>query len=334
MLRLLRILAATFFETIRARLQHGRARPSWSFQFEWVVRFLRRDFLESGHWPYERLRRDLNSRRYPSSAVPKVRMTQRQLGGVPVVEFTPPEVRRKGVIVFFHGGSYIFGSALTSHADIIASLALRLGVRAVGPEYRLAPEHPYPAALEDASAVYAALLEEGCSADQIVLAGDSAGGNLALSLQLSLRDRHLPQAKAAALISPWLDLTASSPSCRINDAIDYGNTSFLLRHARDFAGSVPLTDPRVSPIHAELKGLAKLFVQAGDAERLIDECRELARLAVRSGVELELDIVPDMPHNPPVLAAFHPAAQRSLDRLAQFIGEQLPMDRADGTHPR
>jgi acetyl esterase/lipase len=90
----------------------------------------------------------------------------------------------------------------------------------------------------------------------------------------------------------------------------------------------------VSPIRAELKGLAKLFVQVGDAERLIDECRELAQLAARSGVELELDVVPDMPHNPPVLAAFHPAAQRSLDRLAQFIGEQLPVERAEGAHPR
>ncbi len=327
MLRLLRILAATFFETVRSRLQHGRMRPSWTFQFEWVVRFLRRDFLESGHWPYERLRRDLNSRRYPSRALPKVRMTQRQLGGVPVVEFTPPEVRRKGVIVFFHGGSYIFGSARTSHADIIAELALRSGVRAVGPEYRLAPEHPYPAALEDASAVYAALLEEGCSAEQIVLAGDSAGGNLALSLQLSLRDRHLPQAKAAALISPWLDLTGSSPSCRINDAIDYGNSAFLQRHARDFVGNVPLSDARVSPLHAELKGLAKLFVQAGDAERLIDECREFAQRASLSGVDVALDVVPDMPHNPPVLAAFHPAARGALDRLARFIGEQLPESR-------
>ena len=322
MLRLLRILLVTLFTTLWARFRRGPARPTWGFQFEWVVSFLRRDFGESAAWPYAQLRKDLNGRRYPNKSVKKVKRRRATLGSVPAVWFTPPSAQ-PGIVLFLHGGSYIFGSVETSHADMAAGLAVRSGVEVVGIDYRLAPEHPYPAALEDALAAFDRLLAEGRKPSEIVLAGDSAGGNLALCLQLRLRDLGREQARAAVLYSPWLDLTASRASCRTGDAVDYGQTSFLLQHARDFAGNVPLSDPRVSPIDAELEGLAPLFVVVGGAERLFDEGTELATRARRASVEAELCVAQDLPHNPPALVDFHPLAEQAFAQSGRFIADSL-----------
>lgn len=322
MLRLLRILLVTLFTTLWARFRRGPARPTWGFQFEWVVGFLRRDFSESAAWPYAKLRQDLNGRRYPNKSVKQVKLRRATLAGVQAVWFTPPSAR-PGVVLFLHGGSYIFGSVETSHADMAAGLAVRSGVEVVGIDYRLAPEHPYPAALDDALAAFDALLESGRKPSEIVLAGDSAGGNLALCLQLRLRDLGREQAHAAVLYSPWLDLTASRTSCRTGDAVDYGQTSFLLQHARDFAGDLPLSDPRVSPIEAKLEGLAPLFVLVGGAERLFDEGAELVERARRAAVKAELCVAPDLPHNPPALVDFHPLAEQAFAQSGSFVADSL-----------
>jgi monoterpene epsilon-lactone hydrolase len=175
MLRLLRILLQTLLTTLRARRRQGPARPSWGFQFQWVVAFLRQDFTESADWPYERLRRDLNGRRYPARSLKRVARSRERLGGVPATWFVPPSPR-PGVVLFLHGGSYIFGSVETSHAEMAAGISERSGRKVVGIDYCLAPEHPYPAALQDALAAFRALLDSGVSPSEIVLAGDSAGG--------------------------------------------------------------------------------------------------------------------------------------------------------------
>ena len=334
MLRLLRILFVSFFTTLWARFRRGPVRPAWGFQFEWVIGFLRRDFSESAAWPYAELRRDLNSRRYPARCLRRVERRRERLAGVPAVWFTP-KAARPGVVLFLHGGSYIFGSVETSHAEFAAGLAVRSGVEVVGIDYRLAPEHPYPAALEDALAAFDALVAAGHAPSDIVLAGDSAGGNLALCLQLALRARGGGQARAAVLYSPWLDLSASRASCRSADAWDYGQTSFLLQHARDFAGAVPLDDERVSPLTAKLAGLAPLFVVVGGAERLFDEGAELVERARAEGVRAELWVAPDMPHNAPALADVHPHAEQAFAQSCRFIadsltGELLPQQQQRG----
>lgn len=284
---------------------------------------MRRDFAELDAVSYPALRRELNGRSYPGGAVRRVAIAEDALGRVPVVRFerranTGP--RGRGTVLFFHGGSYIFGSARTTHAEMAARLAEQSGASVIGVEYRLAPEHPYPAALEDALAAFDALLARGAQESDIVVCGDSAGGNLALCLQLALRDRGSPQARAAVLFSPWLDLSASRPSCRANDSLDYGQTSFLLKQAHDFAGGIALVDPRVSPLFARLEGLAPLFILAGGGERLLDEATELAGLARQAGVAVELLIAADMPHNPPALADFHPSAQQATAQAGQYIG--------------
>ncbi|MDF3071775.1 MAG: hypothetical protein K0R38_7376 [Polyangiaceae bacterium] len=322
MLRLLRILCLSLLTTIRERFRRGPARPSWGFQFEWIVAFLRRDFEESARWPYAELRRDLNRRRYPAHASKRVTRRREQLAGLTAVRFTPPDAKT-GVVLFLHGGSYIFGSIETTHAEMAAGLALASGVPVVGIDYRLAPEHPYPVALEDALSAFEALVASGMDPSRIALAGDSAGGNLALALQLALRQRGTPQARVALLISPWLDLTASRTSCRKADPIDYGQTWFLLQHARDFAGALAPSDPRVSLIDAELAGLAPLLVVVGGAERLFDEGKELVEKARRAGVDAELYVAADMPHNPPAFVPFHPNAAASMRESGLFLARSL-----------
>jgi len=322
MLRLLRILCVTLFTTISARFRRGPARPSWGFQFEWVVAFLRRDFEESARWSYADLRRDLNGRRYPAKASKRVTQQREQLAGLSAIRFTPPDAK-PGVVLFLHGGSYIFGSIETSHAEMAAGLALASGVPVVGIDYRLAPEHPYPAALEDALAAFDALVTSGTNPSRIAVAGDSAGGNLALALQLALRDRGSAQARAALLISPWLDLTGSRASCREADAIDYGQTWFLLQHARDFAGQLALSDPRLSLIDANLTGLSPLLLMVGGAERLFDEGKELVDKARHAGIDAQVHVAADMPHNPPALVDFHPNAAACMREAGRFLARTL-----------
>ncbi|WP_437967662.1 alpha/beta hydrolase [Sorangium sp. So ce260] len=316
-LRLLKVFSLAFVETAVERARRGPARPSWGFGFEWVVRALRRDFIDMLDWPYPKVRADLDARFYPDKTVRRVRRTGDVLGGVPAVWFEPPGALDRGVVLYFHGGSYLFGSTRT-HADVMARLALSSGARVVGIDYRLAPEHRYPAQLDDALAAVGALVERGHAPGEIALAGDSAGGNLALVTQLALRDRGV-QAGCAALISPWLDLTAGSASTRDNDPTDYGTREGVVRQARDFAGAIPLDDPRLSALHARLDGLGPLFVQVGDAERLRDEGVELARRAREAGVDVTLDVLRDMPHNGPVLAEYHPEGARGADTLGSYL---------------
>jgi len=322
MFRLLRVLVVTLFETALSRLRRGPARPSWGFVFEWVVRFLRVDFDELSRISYGELRRDLNARTYPSRSLKHVSRTRERIGEIPCVWFTPKEVG-PGLVLFLHGGSYIFGSVETSHAEYCAGLAERSGTRVLGIDYRLAPEHPYPAALEDALCVFDELVARGTAASQIAVAGDSAGGNLALSLQLALIARGSAQARAALLISPWVDLSASRPSCQMFDSLDYGQTRFLLQHARDFAAGRSLTDPKLSPLFAPLDGLARVAIIVGSAERLYDEGIELAERARKAGAEVEVIIAEDMPHNAPAISTFHPNADRSFQAGAEYIRNVL-----------
>lgn len=308
-------------ETIRRRWANGPARPTWSFGFEWVVRYLRRDWESTKTWTLERLRAAQDARPYPQTFVKKLSVRDAELGGVKARWFTPPS-KRDGVVLFFHGGSYVYGSPRTTHADLCARIALESGVELVGVDYRLAPEHPYPAQLEDAKAAFYALLRAGVKPEQIVLAGDSAGGNLAIALQLALRDAAAPQARAAVLISPWSDLEMPGASFVENDAYDFGTREVLLGQARMFAGTVPLADPRLSPVNADLSGLAPCLITVGECEIPRDDILRLAQRLEAAGVEVTLHRASDMPHNAPVFAAHHPSGLAALEAIGGFVKKQ------------
>lgn len=317
MFRFIGLFVAVFFETLRSRWSSGPLLPSWSFSFEATIRFLRRDWKATSGWSFPRLRADLDARPYPRGTTKQVATRDGELAGVPARWFVP-----KGAgpttILYFHGGSFIYGSARTTHADLLARIALGTGATVVGLDYRLAPEHVYPAQLEDAERGFDALLQQ-TSAERVVLAGDSAGATLALSLQIARRERGAAQAAACALVSPWSDLTMPGRSFVENEVYDFGTREVLERHARAFAGNVPLDDPRLSLVHARLAGLNPMLVVAGGVEIPRDDIVALAGALERAGVKTTLHVAPEMPHNPPLFAAYHESARASLDALCDFV---------------
>lgn len=323
MLRSLRLMILAWAATLAGRLRGRPRHPRWPFVFELMVRFLRRDWDETADWPFARLREESNARPYPLDFAKRVKLERGELGGVEVARFLPPGALAGRRLLFFHGGSYIYGSSCTTHRELIARLALEIGVEVVGVEYRLAPEHPYPAQLEDALAVYEACLAEGVAPEHLALAGDSAGGNLVVALELALRDRGRPLPRAAILISPWADLEMPGASFQENEPIDFGTREVLVRQARAFAGDLPLSDPRLSVVHAKLEGLAPTLVTVGEAELPRDDVLALAAALQRAGVEVTVHRAEDMPHNAPVFAAYHPAAKAALDAVVAFARQAL-----------
>lgn len=319
----MRMMFLSFWATVFARLR-GRPRyAAWPFSFEVMIRFLRRGWDETASLPLPALRNEMHSRPYPVDFGKKVKLEAVTLGGVPGTRFAPPDALPGKKVLYLHGGSYVFGSTRTTHQELVARMAFESRVEHVGLDYRLAPEHPYPAQLEDAIAGFDALVAEGTPAEAIVVAGDSAGGNLAIALQLALRDRGGSQAEAAVLISPWSDLTMPGRSFTEFEPIDYGTREVLDVQARAFAGAVPLADPRVSPTYAKLEGLAPTLITAGAVEIPRDDILVLAEKLKAAGVETTLFVAKDMPHNAPAFAGYHPEATRTLDAIVAFIRSQL-----------
>lgn len=321
MLRLLRLVIVTFFQTLWRRLRHGRARPTWSFAFEAMVRYLRRDWNETQTWEFPRLRDDLNARPYPSSVMKLVTLLDEEVGGVPSRWFVPPGATDDRVILYLHGGSFLYGSVRTTHADVVARIALASGISTLGIEYRLAPEHPYPAQLDDALAAFEALVASG---RKVLVSGDSAGGNLAVALAIQLRDRGKKAPLALALISPWCDLEMPGRSYFDNDPFDFGTRADLLRHARTFAGDLAPSDPRISPIHADLSDLPPTLVIAGEVEIPRDDVLAFADALEAAGVAVTRHVAADMPHDPTLFAAYHPAAAECMRVLGKFLSDGAP----------
>lgn len=324
MLRLFRLFVLALFRTLSSRLSKGPALPSWSFSFETIVRFLRADWDDTRSWPLARIRADHDARKQPSKHAARVTMHDETIGGVPCRRFVPAGEAGAGVVLFFHGGSYFYGSCKTTHQELVARLAADAGHEVIGVEYRLAPEHRYPAQRDDALAVIDALLEGGRSLAELLLAGDSAGGNLAIATAIALRDREGGANVAAlALLSPWSDLTMPGESFTSNDATDFGDRAALVEHARAFLGDVPADDPRVSPVHADLARLPPCLVEVGTAEIPRDDILALARKLVAEGVETTLHEAREMPHNAAVFSDICPEGLRAHEALVRFVRERL-----------
>lgn len=309
--------------TAVSRARRGPLRPTWSFGFEAVIRTLRADWDESWRWPIERLRAEQESRRFRSDATPKVIRTVVKDGAIEGEWVKPKDAARvrprsEGVVLYLHGGSYLFGSPRT-HADTIARVALASEREVFALEYRLAPEHPYPAQLEDALACVRWLESQGIARSNLVLAGESAGGNLVLAALLALRDQGGAQVRGGVMISPWLDLTASTDSYARNEPYDFGTREMLLAQAKLFAGETPVDDPRVSLGRADPSAIAPVLVQAGTSELLYDECRDWVQSARAAGVDVTFDEPVDMPHAPPFFAGLCPAGAKSVDAIGAFI---------------
>jgi acetyl esterase/lipase len=305
MLRTLRLLLVTFLPTLSARLRRGPLRPSWSFMFEWMIRSLRRDWDETASWPLPRQRAAIAAKPYPHPHLARVDVRDAVVGGVPVRHFIPAN-RGTTRIVFFHGGSYIYGSTSTSHADLCAHLALATSLEVVGVEYRLAPEHIWPAQLEDAVAACREL-----QGSPLVLVGDSAGGHLAVKTAAHV------EAKALVLLSPWVDMGMPGRSFEQNEGYDWGTRQVLLRHARAVAGEAALSSLALAD--RPLGALPPTLVSAGGAEVLHDDIVAFFERLRAAGVDCVLQVAEDMPHDPLLFEAYHPAAKRAFDAAVSFI---------------
>lgn len=322
-LRSLRLLARAFFQTLRARIARGPARPGWPFGFQFVLRYLRLDWEETASWDLTRLRLDMDSRPFPGGHVRRARCRDEQLGGLSTRVYGPKSPPRQGAVLFFHGGSFVYGSARTTHADTLARIAIEAGVEVFGPDYRLAPEHTYPAQLQDALAAFDALLARGIPAAKVVLAGDSAGGNLAIEAAIALRDRGGPRPGALVLLSPWSDLTMPGASFQENLPYDFGTRAELVNHAAAFVGSIPLDDPRVSPVYARLDDLPPTFITAGTCEIPRDDILRLADRLEAASVPVTRHLAREMPHNAAFFADMHPEGLATLRAIVAFLQGHL-----------
>jgi epsilon-lactone hydrolase len=255
-----------------------------------------------------------------------VRATPGELGGVPVVDIEIAGAPADGVLLHVHGGGFALGSA-TGSVGLVSDLARRAGTSALTVEYRLAPEHPYPAAIDDVTAVYRALLHRVGSADRIVVSGESAGGNLAIELLVACRHEGLPMPAAAVVFSPMTDLSVSGPSYLDKAAVDPNITAAAIRtRVGDYLDGTGIdpADPRVSPIFADLSGLPPLLIQVGSHEVLLDDATRLAARAAADDVAVVLDVTPGVPH---VFQAFSMILDEGADALARtaaFIRGHIP----------
>jgi epsilon-lactone hydrolase len=256
----------------------------------------------------------------PPSGTKTVRRT---LGGVPAVHVTTPQSEPGRDVLFLHGGGYVCGSPeLYRHVTWRIAAATRARLSAI--DYRLSPEHPFPAALDDAAAAWRALIADGAAPQRSIFVGDSAGGGLALALCLRLRDEKLPLPAAIVALSPWTDLAMSGESMRGNAGADPMESAAI---ASDFAarylnGADPC-HPYISPLYGDPRGLPPTLIQVGSDEVLRDDAVRMAARMRDAGVPVELEIWPRMPHVWHVFAAVMPEARQAIARIGAFVEERI-----------
>jgi acetyl esterase/lipase len=250
---------------------------------------------------------------------PDVQQSPVEIGGVAGVEVTVQGNEAENVILYFHGGVYVIGYAAAT-VPLVGDLVRRTGTKAITLEYRLAPEHPYPAAVEDARAAYVGLLAQGIAPGQIALAGESAGGGLAVALLLALREAGVPLPSCAYLMSPYADLTLSGETLTAKQEVDPLLTPEGLRaRVPDYVGGADAADPLISPIFGELRDLPPLLIQVGSHEVLLSDALRLAARAAISDVPVTLEVTPGVPHVFQAYAALLDEAGAALDRAAGFV---------------
>jgi acetyl esterase/lipase len=250
-------------------------------------------------------------------------VTAAALGGVPTAEITVDGVEPRHVVLYFHGGVYVLGNAVQA-AGLAAQIGRRTQAKVISVDYRLAPEHPYPAAVDDALAAYEALLQGGTAPADIVFAGESAGGGLAIATLVNARDHGLPLPAAAYAMSPYADLTLAGTTLETKSKADpLLSREALQARVADYTAGQDAALGLISPIFADLSGLPPLIIQGGTHEVLLDDALRLAQRAATADVEVILDITPGVPH---VFQAYYPIldeAAAALDRAGQFLSAHL-----------
>jgi epsilon-lactone hydrolase len=295
----------------RSRL--GPRRPSWTLGFEVLVEALRIHTRWLTTLPIPAMRRAAESLK--GRVARGVAVRRDRVSDVPVTWFTPPEVTAR-VLLYLHGGGHVFGSA-AQDAGIASALARVARARVVAPDYRLAPEAPYPDDVDDVMALFSGLRE--ASHDDIVLVGLSSGGGLALATLTRLRDERLPLPSSAIVLSPMVDATATSASWSTNADVDWLAADAGIRWAKMYAGSRETIDAGISPVNAGLDALPPLLVVVGDAELLRDDALRLADNARAAGVDVTLHVEPDMVHAFMTFGRDDAPTRRTFEAIRTFL---------------
>ena len=299
----------------------GPLRPTWSEEFETIATVLWATSGASTLLPLSVQRYAVDGPRPVTDVVRETTITPIRARGVPGSWFRRPESREDRVVVYLHGGGYSVGS-VRSHRDLIARLCRASGARVLAIDYRLAPEHPFPAQLDDATSAYEWLIDQGISPASTAIAGESAGGGLTLSTLLQLRQRGHALPAAAALVSPWVDLEARSPSYHENRRFDFVTRRAISAYVRRFVPPHSIRESLAAPIHAELHDLPPMLIQVGQVESLRDEGVELADRIRGAGGKVTLEVWDDMIHAFHVFAPMLPEARDAIDRMGAHFIEQ------------
>ena len=264
-------------------------------------------------------RRDIDERGKRFGIAPDVKVETVSANGVAAEWTTTPDADPASAILYVHGGGYVIGS-LDSHRHMIAEIGRAAGARALALDYRLAPEHPFPAAVQDSVAGYRFLLDAGIAPKRITIAGDSAGGGLVVGAMLAIREAGLPLPGCGWCISPWVDMEAKGASFTDLAATDPTvQKAGILEMAGLYLGGADPRSPQAAPIHGDLRGLPPLLIQVGAAETLLDDALSLARVAGAADVFVELQVWPEMIH---VWHLYHPmlqAGRRAIEAGGAFV---------------
>jgi acetyl esterase/lipase len=245
------------------------------------------------------------------------------VAGIPGQWILPDGVSGDGVLLYLHGGGYMTCS-VNSYRKMVGHIAKAADLRALAIDYRLAPEHPHPAQVEDAAAAYRWLLDNGHDPSRIAIAGDSAGGGLTMLTLLRLRADGTPLPAAAVLLSPFVDLESSGESMRTRAELDLLITAEGGKHAVSlFLPGGDLRDPAVSPLHADLSGLPPIYIQVGDHEVLLDDSTRLCERLQAAGVDVRLDIFPEMQHVFQICAGNVPEADEAIGKVGAWLPSRL-----------
>jgi epsilon-lactone hydrolase len=252
--------------------------------------------LEADAWPDDLIEGRTFYDAWGTPVAPDIAVSERETGGVPGYLHTPPAADMSRIGIWLHGGGYVFGSQ-RSHGAMVAEGARAAGIPILHPQYRRAPEHRFPCALEDAVAVYAAVLGEGRAPDQVVMIGDSAGGGLALATVLAARDRGLPAPRAVACISPWTDLACTGETFRTladDDPMVSTSVTLAVRDAY-LAGGAPEM-PYASPLYGDVRGFPATLIQVGERELLRSDAERFAAKLAAAGSPVTFEVWPGMVH--------------------------------------
>ena len=257
------------------------------------------------------------------TVAPDVTRKPADADGVPGEWITVPESTDRVTVLYLHGGGYSIGSVNT-HADLVSRIARASGARAFSLNYRLAPENPFPAAVDDSTTAYRWLLKQGVRPETIVIAGDSAGGGLTAATLLALKKSGDPLPGAAVLLSPWTDLDATGQSMKTRaDKDPMIVVDPLKGMAKLYADKAELTDPLVSPLYGDYNGLPPILIQVGDCEVLLDDSTRYAERAKAAGVDVTLEVWDEMIHVFQIFAPTLPEGQQAIDKIGEWVKQHV-----------